>query len=188
MYFGIGKFLNRMRLRRILKKYRLNDVEFGEPDYVSNFKNLVIIPPVYIGNRAWLSLRGKLLIDEGSIIGPRLKVHTSNHNWDGTMLPYDDKYIVKDVYIGKNVWIGADVTIMPGVTIGEGAIVAACACVTKNVPPLAVVGGCPARVFKYRDVEKYNSLKAADQIYLKLKKNGKTITDEKGRIIRTDNN
>lgn len=53
-------------------------------------------------------------------------------------------------HIGNDVWIGAKATIMDGVTIGDGAIVAACAVVTKDVPPFAIVGGCPAKIIKYR--------------------------------------
>jgi acetyltransferase-like isoleucine patch superfamily enzyme len=39
---------------------------------------------------------------------------------------------------------------MAGVTIGNGAIVAAGSVVTKDVPPYAVVGGCPAKFIKMR--------------------------------------
>lgn len=38
--------------------------------------------------------------------------------------------------------------VLKGVTIGEGAIVAACAVVTKDVPPYCVVAGNPAVVVK----------------------------------------
>jgi acetyltransferase-like isoleucine patch superfamily enzyme len=44
--------------------------------------------------------------------------------------------------------VGAQATLFPGVTVGEGAIVGACAVVTKDVPPGAVVIGNPARVVK----------------------------------------
>jgi len=98
------------------------------------------------------------------------------------MLPYDDIYEVKDVVIGDYVWIGADVTIMPGVHIGEGAVIAACSCVTKDVPPLALVGGCPAKVIKSRDKETYERLKKEERVYLAMKRLGKTITNEKERI------
>lgn len=179
----IKKISTKIKLRRILKEYRNKDIEIHYPDTISNFNNLQISPPVYIGPNAWLQLRGKLYINSGTIIGPRLKVHTSNHRWDGEMLPYDDIYITKDIHIEKNVWIGADVTIMPGVTIGEGAIIAACSCVTKDIPPMAIAGGCPAKVIKYRNAEKYNLLKSNGKIYLTYKKEGKTICDEEKRII-----
>ena len=183
MIGSLRRALNKFKLQRMLREYHRSGVEIHSPKMISNFKNLQIIPPVYIGPDSWLQLRGKLYIDSGTIIGPRLKIHTSNHRWDGEMLPYDDLYIVKDVHIEKNVWIGADVTIMPGVTIGEGAVVGACSCVTKDVPPMALVGGCPAKVIKYRDGEKYNRLKREEKIYLTLKKNGKTIRDEQARNI-----
>lgn len=83
-------------------------------------------------------------------------------------------------------WIGADVTILPGVTIGEGAVIGACSCVTKDVPPLAIMGGCPAKVIKYRNDKEYFKLKEEGKIYLTYKKEGKTITDENKRISRKD--
>lgn len=166
----------------ILREYNKKGAEIQFPFCISDSNNLHVNPPVYIGPEAWLQLRGALYIDSGTIIGPRLKVHTSNHRWEGDMLPYDDIYLVEDVYIGKNVWIGADVTLMPGVRIGEGAVIAACSCVTKDVPPLALVGGCPAKVIKYRNSEKYNQLKDSGKIYLTLKRQGKTIIDESERI------
>jgi virginiamycin A acetyltransferase len=42
---------------------------------------------------------------------------------------------------------------MSGVTIGDGAVIAASALVTHDVPPYAIVGGCPATVIKYRFTE-----------------------------------
>lgn len=176
----IGKF----KLKRRLKDFARQGIDIQYPLTISNFDNLSIIePPVYMGPGAWLQLRGRLHIGSGTIIGPRLKVHTGNHRWTGEMIPYDDIYIVKDVHIDKNVWIGADVTIMPGVHIGEGAVIAACSCVTKDVPPMAVVGGCPAKIIKYRDEEKYNRLKQEGKIYLVLKQNGKTIRNEQARNV-----
>ncbi len=59
-----------------------------------------------------------------------------------------------DVRIENDVWLGANATIMSGVTVGNGAVVAACAVVTKNVPPYAILGGNPARIIRYRFNEK----------------------------------
>lgn len=52
--------------------------------------------------------------------------------------------------IGNDVWIGNNVLIKGGVSIGDGAVVAMGSIVTKDVPAYSVVGGCPAKVIKYR--------------------------------------
>ena len=53
-------------------------------------------------------------------------------------------------YIGDDVWIGSRAIILQGVHVGTGAVVGAGAVVTKDVPPYAVVAGCPAKIIKYR--------------------------------------
>jgi virginiamycin A acetyltransferase len=68
---------------------------------------------------------------------------------------------VKDVYdsfklkpnpiiVENDVWIASNVAVKEGVTIHNGAVVATESFVTKDVPPYALVGGCPAKVIKYR--------------------------------------
>lgn len=54
------------------------------------------------------------------------------------------------IIIGNDVWIASNVLILGGVKINDGAIVAAGAIVTSDVPPYAIVGGCPAKVIRYR--------------------------------------
>lgn len=57
---------------------------------------------------------------------------------------------IKRTFIGNDVWIGARVTMMQGIRIGNGAVIGAGSIVTKDVPPYAVVAGCPAKVLKFR--------------------------------------
>lgn len=52
--------------------------------------------------------------------------------------------------VENDVWIGHGAIIIGGVKIGCGAIVAAGAVVTKDVPPMVIVGGNPAKIIKYR--------------------------------------
>ena len=103
---------------------------------------------------------GKVYIGDYFHSGVECMIINENHNYEGGKIPYDDTYIYKDVYIGECVWLGNRVIITGNVTIGEGAIVAAGSVVCKDVPPLAIVGGNPAKVIKYRDKEHYYKLKS----------------------------
>jgi acetyltransferase-like isoleucine patch superfamily enzyme len=55
------------------------------------------------------------------------------------------------VVIEDHVWIGTRAMILPGVTVGRGAVVAAGSVVTKDVPPLTIVAGAPARPIGMRN-------------------------------------
>jgi acetyltransferase-like isoleucine patch superfamily enzyme len=52
--------------------------------------------------------------------------------------------------IGNDVWIGEKALIKAGVRVGDGAVVGMGSVVTKDVPPYAIVAGCPARMIKMR--------------------------------------
>ena len=80
--------------------------------------------------------------------------------------------ILRPVRICQNVWVGANTLVAPGVTVHEGAVVAMGSVLTKDVPAGAIVGGNPAKVIKYRDMERYERLKAEGKFYLKLKSEG----------------
>ena len=123
-------------------------------------KNIVVGDDVRIGEGAYINATGGLTIGNNVKFGPQVFVWTWNHDYYAPdKLPYGSKSTYEPVNIGDNVWIGARASIVPGVTIGEGAVVAMCAVVTKDVPPCAVVGGNPAKIIKYRDIDVYNRLK-----------------------------
>ncbi len=91
--------------------------------------------------------------------GTECMIITQNHNYEGEMIPYDNSYVFKTVEIEDCVWFGNRVIVTGNVKIGEGAIIAAGSVVCKDVPPLAIVGGNPAKVIKYRDKDHYYRLK-----------------------------
>ena len=71
--------------------------------------------------------------------------HDINHP-DFPPAPNPPDPIVIDDYV----WIGSRAMILPSL-IGRGAVVAAHAVVKKEVPPLAIVGGVPAKVIGQRN-------------------------------------
>ena len=84
-----------------------------------------------------------------------LVIWTSNHIYNDNMIPFNNEYVYKKVKIEDFVWLGEGIKILPGVTIGEGAIVAMGAVVCNDVPKYSIVGGNPASLLKYRDIDKF---------------------------------
>ncbi len=85
-------------------------------------------------------------------VAPEVCFLAAGHDYKQLNLPDTAASIV----VGDYVWIGARSIILQGVTIGEGAVVAAGSVVTNDVPAYSVVGGCPARVIKQREVKGKN--------------------------------
>lgn len=119
---------------------------------------------VYLGNNC--NFNGMEILGGGTVkigdnfhSGVECMIITQNHNYEGNKIPYDETYILKEIIIEDNVWLGNRVTITGNVHIGEGSIVAAGSVVCKDVPPYAIVGGNPAKIIKYRNIEHYIKLK-----------------------------
>lgn len=111
-------------------------------------------------SNTFIECSGGVTIGEYFHTGRGLTIFSSNHKYDNEeSIPYANESINKPVVIKDFVWLGSNVTIVPGVTIGEGAVVGAGAVVTKDVPDYAVVGGNPAKIIKYRNIDQFKKLK-----------------------------
>jgi len=114
---------------------------------------------VHIGKDTEIQAAGGLKIGNNVVISYHCVLWSIDHNYEGELLPYDHARLRKPIVIEDNVWIGRNSIVRGGVTIGEGAVIAMGSVVVKDVPPLALVGGNPARILKFRDSKRYHELK-----------------------------
>ncbi len=135
--------------------HELMEIILGKPLDEST----TVLPPLYIdygkpvkiGKGCFIQQcctffgRGGITIGDGVFIGPKCNLITINHdpNPDNRSATYGLPIVIED-----KVWIGINSTILPGVKIGYGSIVGAQSVVTKDVPPMTVVAGNPARIIK----------------------------------------
>lgn len=120
----------------------LRKVEFMHPKNINIGNNTVINTRVLLDGRG-----GRLSIGDNVDIARDVNIWTLEHDIN------DSGHKTKggDVVIEDYVWIASRVTILPGVTIGKGAIVACGAVVTKDVAPMSIVGGIPAKMIGERN-------------------------------------
>lgn len=102
----------------------------GQGLYIGHFGQIIVHPETQIGDNCNLS--------QGVTIG----------------LMSRGKYVGVPK-IGDRVFVGPNAIIMGGITIGDDVAIGAGAVVFQPVPPLAVVGGNPARVISYKGSFEY---------------------------------
>jgi maltose O-acetyltransferase len=163
----LKKFFNFYKLKKKAKK-----VIFGGMGYFEYPDNIIFKGFAYVGPDAFWSAKGKIIIGNNVIIGPKSILWTYSHNYESdSFIPYGPhtEDIIGDIIIEDNVWIGLGVKILPGVKIGEGAVIGMGTVVTKDIPPLAVVVGNPGEIVKFRNKERYFKLKKSNKLYLLYK-------------------
>jgi putative colanic acid biosynthesis acetyltransferase WcaF len=84
---------------------------------------------------------GKVRIGRSVTLSYRSHVCAGTHDLNDPTLPL----LKPPVCIEDGVWVGTEAFIGPGVTVGHGSVVGARTVVVKDVEPLAVVAGNPAR-------------------------------------------
>ena len=116
---------------------------------------------IIIGNNAVIWYKASLMssaeieIGDNTGIGPFTIIYDHDHKFDRPDIPFlKQGFASEKVKIGSDVWVCAQCVITKGITIGDGAIIAAGSVVTKDIPPLAIAAGVPAKVIGYRSERK----------------------------------
>ena len=127
---------------------------------VSSSKASVVVGDYVNFNGIRIIGQGGVTIGDYFHSGSNVKIMLGSHDYEyGDAIPYGNPITTKHVFIDDFVWLGQDVTISGNVHIGEGAIVALGSVVVKDVPAYAIVGGNPAKIIKYRDIDQFKKLK-----------------------------
>ena len=106
-----------------------------------------------IGERVTLDGRRQIPGSESElVIGDHVDIASEVMIWNSEHDLKSSTWAAREesVYIEDYVFIGPRAIILPGVTVGRGAVIAAGAVVTKDVAPLAIVAGVPAKVIGNR--------------------------------------
>ncbi|MBU23156.1 MAG: acyltransferase [Vicinamibacterales bacterium] len=100
-----------------------------------------------IGSQCYLGSSGGLELGDHVLIASQCYLGGGRYRTErnGTPIRHQAVYSRGPVRVGNDVWLGAGARVMDGVSIGDGAVVGAGSVVTKDVAPLAVVAGVPAR-------------------------------------------
>ena len=118
------------------------DVRLRMPVVIYHPEQLELGNQVDIGEFVVLRASGGLRVGDRVLIAAHAVLTTRGHPLS---LPRYGRTEDGPIVVEDDVWIAAGAIVLPGVTLGHGAIVAAGAVVTKDVPPLTIVGGVPAR-------------------------------------------
>lgn len=127
--------------------YIARNVEIRSPYRVTIGNNTNINKNVLLDGRGL-----GLTIGNNVDIAQEVNIWTLQHDYNSPDYSSEKKETIIEDYV----WIASRATLLPGVKIGRGAVVATCAVVTKDVPPLSIVAGIPAKVIGYRkDIMNY---------------------------------
>ena len=102
-------------------------------------ESATIMAMAVVNSSAWLG--DNVVVNTGAIVEHDCVIGDHSHIATGAKL-------ASKVTVGKGAHIGVGASVRQGITIGEGAIVGAGAAVVKDVDPLTVVAGVPARVLE----------------------------------------
>ncbi len=108
--------------------------------------NVTLADYVWIGDHAVLYSLGEIDIGPHTVVSQRAYICAASHDYS---VPSFDIYSAP-VVLEQEVWICTDVFVGPGVRVGRGSVVGARSSVFKDLPPMMLCLGNPARPVRPR--------------------------------------
>lgn len=107
----------------------------------------------WIGKNMRLNGNGTVILGDNCDIAPEVTFQTGGHEI-GEAERRAGKGMVFHQSVGNGTWIGGRVTILNNTHIGNSCVIAACACVTKDIPDNTLAGGVPAKAIRVLQSDK----------------------------------
>jgi acetyltransferase-like isoleucine patch superfamily enzyme len=109
----------------------------------------------YLGPYCCLAGPGNITIGSNCMIASQSSLYANNHKFSDLETPIAEQGITAEgIVIEDDCWLGTGVRVLDGVRIGRGSVIGAGAVVTKDIPPLSIAVGVPAKVVRQRDRSK----------------------------------
>jgi acetyltransferase-like isoleucine patch superfamily enzyme len=120
-----------------------SNCHFHRGTFLGSLQEILILDEVF-------AAEGIFVVDNNNHpTSPRQRSEMTKTDMGGKLWLWTaDGVAAASVVIGPCVWLGRNSHVLKGVKVGEGSIVAAAAVVSRDVPPLSVVAGNPAKVVK----------------------------------------
>ena len=113
-------------------------LSLGKHCFIGAFTSFDVLSSVKVGDHTLIA-PGCFLTDHDHVAGRFIRIDSQG-------------CVSRSVAIGSDVWIGAGAKILKGVTIGDGAVIGAGAVVTRDIGPLEIWVGVPARLIRHRGI------------------------------------
>ena len=105
----------------------------------------------YVGSHSWVVANDRISIGANVLIAPFCYIQDTDHGFRDPGRPMAQQPSESTpIVIEDDVWLGAHVVVTRGVTIGHGSVIGAGSVVTRDIPPLTIAGGVPARPIRSR--------------------------------------
>jgi len=114
--------------------------------------DLIIGSGTTINEAVTITCTKAVSVGSNCMLAPMVCILDVDHSISQPEIPISEQgYLVEPVSIGDDVWIGTQTIITKGVSIGDGAVIGANSVVTRDVPPMAIAAGSPAKIIRMRN-------------------------------------
>lgn len=123
------------------------------PTDAGNAPQLIIGDGAVIQPYAHIAAAQRVEIGRGALFASHVYISDHDHDYADPEDPVvsNGRVVCAPVSIGDFAWLGERAVVLKGVTIGERSIIGAGSIVTRDVPPLSIAIGAPARVIRRYD-------------------------------------